>query len=77
MVQRGHGKTRRLYFILRKMKRKSSNGNGSFVHDRIVSAVKSVELVSDTVSCIDLRGRWCKVIVLSSHAPTEEKIYDS
>jgi hypothetical protein len=49
-------------------------GKGVFVHDGLVSAVVSVELVSDTVSCIGLRGRWCKIIVLSVHAPTEEKI---
>jgi len=48
-------------------------GNGVFVHDGLVLAIKSVELVSYTVSCTDLRGGWCNVIVLSGHAPTEEK----
>ena len=50
---------------------------GFFVHHRIVSAVKSVEFVSDRVSCIVLRGRWCNIIVLNVHAPSEEKSEDS
>ena len=52
-------------------------GKGVFVHDGLVSAVKSVELVSNTVSCIGLRVRLCKIIVPSAHAPTEEKSDDS
>jgi hypothetical protein len=32
-----------------------------------------VEFVSDRMSCIVLRGRWCNTIVLNAHAPTEEK----
>jgi hypothetical protein len=28
------------------------------------------------VSYIILRGRWCDIIVLIVHAPTEDKIYD-
>jgi len=24
-----------------------------------------------------MRGRWCNIIVLNVHAPSEEKIYDS
>jgi hypothetical protein len=45
-----------------------------FVHRRTVSAVKRVEFVSDRMSCIILRGRWCDIIVLNVHAPTEDKI---
>ena len=78
MGQRGHGKIRGLYFILRRRKRISSTVNRSFfVHYGLVSAVKSVELVNDTVSCIGLKVRWCKIIVLSAHAPTEVKSDDS
>ena len=52
-------------------------GTGLFVHHRIVSAVKRVEFVSDKVSYIALRGRWCNIIVLNVHAPSEVKSDDS
>jgi hypothetical protein len=45
-----------------------------FVHKRIMSAVKRVEFVSDRMSYIILRSRWCNIIVLNVHAPTEDKI---
>ena len=48
-------------------------GTGFFVHQRIASAVKRVEIVSDRMSYIVLRGRWCNIIVLNVHAPSEEK----
>jgi hypothetical protein len=37
---------------------------------RIISAVKWVESVSDRMSYIILRGRWCHIIVLNVYAPT-------
>jgi len=52
-------------------------GTGFFVHHRIASAVKRVEFDSDRVSYIDLRGCWCKIIVLNVYAPSEGKIFDS
>jgi hypothetical protein len=41
-----------------------------------MSAVKRVEFVSDRMSYIILRSRWCNIIVLNVHAPTEDKIDD-
>jgi hypothetical protein len=46
------------------------------VHKRLISAVKRVEFVSDRMSYIILRGRWCDIIVLNLHAPTEDKTDD-
>jgi hypothetical protein len=46
------------------------------VHKRIISAVKRVEFVSDRMSYIILKSRWCHIIVLNVHVPTENKIND-
>jgi exonuclease III len=35
-----------------------------------------VEFVSDRMTYIILRGRWCNIIVLNVHAPTEDKTDD-
>jgi exonuclease III len=43
------------------------------VHKRLISAVERVEFVSDSIM---LRGRWCHIIVLNVHAPTEDKTDD-
>jgi hypothetical protein len=48
----------------------------SFVHKRIVSTVKRVESVSDRMSYIILRGRWCHIILLNVHAPTKDNTDD-
>ena len=32
-----------------------------------------MDFISDRVSCITLKGRWCDIIVLNVHAPTEDK----
>jgi endonuclease/exonuclease/phosphatase family metal-dependent hydrolase len=52
-------------------------GTGFFVQQRIVRAIKRVEFVTDRMSYIVLRGRWCNIIVLNAHATTEEKGDDS
>jgi exonuclease III len=52
-------------------------GTGFFADKRIISAVKRVEFVGDRISYIILRGRWCHIIVLNVHAPTEDKIDDA
>jgi hypothetical protein len=46
-------------------------GTGFFVHKRIISAVRMVEFVSDRMSYIILRGRWCN-IVINVHTPCED-----
>jgi hypothetical protein len=46
------------------------------VHKRIISAVEKVEFVSDRMSYIILRDRWCHIFVLIVHAPTEDKTDD-
>jgi exonuclease III len=46
------------------------------VHERIISAVKMVEFVSNRMSYITLRGCWCHIIILNVHAPTEDKTDD-
>ena len=73
MGQRGHSKSRGLYFFLWKRNENHQLRTGVFVHQRIASAVKGVEFVSDRVSYIVLRVRWCNIIVLNVYAPSEEK----
>jgi len=53
------------------------NCKQDFVHQRIVSAVKRAEFVSDGMSYIVLGGHWCHIIVLHPHVSTEEKSDDS
>jgi len=46
-------------------------GTGFFVHHRLVSEVKKVEFVSDTMSYIVLRDRWCNI---SPHGKTHNQL---
>jgi len=52
-------------------------GREFIIHHRIVSAVKGIEFVSDRVTFIGLRGRWCNVFVLNVHALRDLKSDDS
>ena len=60
-------------FFYRKGNENHQLGKGFFVHHRLVSAVKRIEFVSDTLSYILLKGRWLPIIVVNGHAPSEEK----
>jgi hypothetical protein len=51
-------------------------GTGFFVQKRIISAVKRREFVSDGMSYMTLRGRWCDIIVQNVHVPKEDKTVD-
>jgi exonuclease III len=61
-------------FFYRKGKEYRDLGTGSFVHKRIVSAVKRVEFVSDRMSYIILRGRWYHINVLNVYVPKGDKV---
>ena len=61
-------------FFYRKGNETNQLGTGFFVHRRIVSAINTVEFVSDRVSYIVLRGRWFNIIVLNVHVPRKEKM---
>jgi hypothetical protein len=66
-----------VYFFLWQRAGKSSIGSRFFLHQRILSAIRRVEFVSERMSYIAVRGRSCNIIDLNAYAPTEEKGGDS
>jgi hypothetical protein len=71
---RWHRTSRRIYIFYGKRNENHEFDTGFFVHKRIVSAVKRVEFVSDRLSYIILRGRWCNIIVLNVHDQLKIKL---
>jgi hypothetical protein len=70
--ERGYGKCRGYIFYHGK-KRKLSIGNTTFVHHRIISAVKRMVFVSERTSYIVLRVGWCNVNLFNVRTSSEEK----
>jgi hypothetical protein len=52
-------------------------GTGFFDNHRVVSAVKREKFVNERILYTDLRSRWCNIIILNVHAPSEGKSDDS
>ena len=75
MGQWGHGKSRGL--LIYKGNENNQLRTGVYAHTGLISAVTRVEFVSERVSYIVLRGRWCNIIALNMAAPTEEKCDES
>jgi hypothetical protein len=73
VVQRGHCECREFYFFNGEGNENHQLGTDCFVHHRLLSAVKIAEYVSDRMSYIVLRGRWCNIIILKLYAPSEER----
>jgi hypothetical protein len=70
--QRGHSKSRGLYFFLGKGNESHQLGTGFFCTLQVISAVKREELFREKMAYVVLRGRWCNIIVLNVHAASEE-----
>ena len=60
------------FFSYGKRNKNHKLGTDSFVHHRLVSAVKRVKFVSDGVSYTVLRGCWCNTIILNVHEANEK-----
>jgi hypothetical protein len=63
-------------FLCGKVNENYELGTGFLVYKIIISAVKRVEFVSNRISQIIVRGRYCHDIVLNLHFLTKGNIYD-
>jgi hypothetical protein len=45
-----------------------------FVHKVIITTATWIALISDRMAYMKQRSRWCDIVVLNVHAPTEGKI---
>jgi hypothetical protein len=70
---RGTERAENYNFFLWKGHKYHQLGIGFLVHHKIASAVKTVEFVSDRVSCIVLKSCRHNIIFLNVHARSEEK----
>jgi hypothetical protein len=59
VVKIGHGEGRGLNFFYLEREGISSISTGFLIHHGKLSAVKRVQFVSDRMSYVILRGRWC------------------
>jgi len=75
--QRGLSRNGIINFSMEKELKIISWEHDFFIHHRIISGVKRVEFISDRMSYIVLKGRWCNSFVLNMHARSEEKSVDS
>jgi hypothetical protein len=76
MGQRWHRTNRRIFIFYGKFNEILELGTGFCVHTTNMAAVKRVQFVSDGMSYIILRDRWCDIIALNVHAAVEDKICD-
>ena len=60
-------------FIYGKGNKNHELGTRHSVYHTIVSAVTTVESVSDRMSYVVMKGHWCNISDLNVHAPSEEK----
>ena len=61
-------------FIYGKGNKNHELGTRHSVYHTIVSAVTTVESVSDRMSYVVMKGHWCNISDLNVHAPSEEKV---
>jgi hypothetical protein len=48
-------------------------GTGFLAHKRIIIAVRRAEILTGWTFCIIISSHWCNIILLTVHAPCEDK----